>query len=190
MTLTRKQGRSPKTKGTRNERKAAKELNRHLKTLEAVRVPGSGAFSHRRDDCEDPHFQGDLQVRREIDRRIMECVEVKVRDPGKSTITIATMDGKGWRQGRRGLMCRYDRGPFLCSVWDWVYDELAVKAGRDPGAPMTYRYKTRGITLTNITDAVARELYPIHWGAAVYMDVGMFAALLEEAHGDVLETPQ
>lgn len=174
-------GRSAKQKGSRNERKAVKELNRHLKTLYARRVPGSGAFSYRFGGPGDPHFAGDVQIRRNSNHSTVEYIEVKARDPGKCPITIAQMNG--WREGRRILMARHDRGLFLCSMWATVWDELK---GDDFAHPSVLGGKTRGVQLQQVAGFVPAGS-AVLWGGVAYMDVRTLCELLEWMYADQLD---
>ena len=178
----RLQGRSCKRKGSANERRAARDLNRLLTgRLSAERVPGSGAFAHR-GSCADPAWQGDVQVHAS-DGRIVEYIEVKVADPCCSSgpITIARMDGQGWRKHRRCLMCRHDRGEWLCSVWAEVWNELLVKRA-DPVGAVYLGSRTRGVTVSDVHRAIHNQ--PVQWGCAVYMTLPMFAELLSDVYGE------
>ena len=170
---------SPKRKGDYNERLAVKELNKFLagSGLVAVRVPGSGAFSHRLDNCYDPHYAGDVQIRREADQHIFTTVEVKAR--GKH-INIADMDG--WRKGRVSLMARQDRGPFLCSAWAHYWDSLnAMRADGEMPFNET-EGKTRGVRLADVHRSIEYGL-PIRWENVFYMTTGQFAELLISSYG-------
>ena len=169
-----------KRKGTRNENKAAKELDRHLISLSVVRVPGSGAFAHR-GEFVDPAFAGDLQVRSSNHRNV-EYIEVKVRDPQSNAITIAQMDR--WREGRRIVMARQDRGLWLCSLWCSVWDELCGKAGEEPFVTALDE-PTRGVKITEIQhNAMVHGGGWIVWGDAAYGTVRQLGELLEAAHGE------
>lgn len=189
--LKTKTGSSPRRKGIKNELRAVKELNKWLVTLYAVRVPGSGAFAYQGGGPGDPHFQGDIQIRRKCDHRIVEKIESKLRDPmgKKGPITISKMNG--WRSGRRILMARHDRGEFLCSVWFDVWEELVAKGDGQPelisvrpGTP------TRGVGLSDVQTLLAEWCdfdpggYAAHWADTAYMNTKSLCALLEEAHGD------
>ena len=183
----RLQGRSCKRKGSANERRAARDLNRHLTGgLSARRVPGSGAFAHR-GSCGDAAWMGDVQILTP-EGRIVEYVEVKVADPCCSSgpITIARMDGKGWRKHRRCLMCRHDRGEWLCSVWIDVWEEMMLAGGHFYASFLdTIRLPTRGVTVCNVEAAIiARGNGPVQMGRAIYMTLPMFAGLLSEVYGE------
>jgi hypothetical protein len=166
-------GKSSKRKGSAGEREAAKVLNRYLKApLECRRVPGSGALSFRRDNMDDPHFAGDLQIRR--DGRIVEYVEVKRAKPG--AITIATMDR--WRRHRRFLMCRQDRSEWVGSIW-----ASALDLPRNFCVDYQHR-KTRGVSILEVLAAIHASSLCVFWGSAIYMSARMLCELLLERHGD------
>lgn len=178
-------GKSSKRKGTAGEREAAKVLNRYLTGgLEARRVPGSGALSFRRDHMDDPHFAGDIQIR--LNGRILEYVEVKRAKPG--AITIATMDR--WREHRRLLMCRQDRGDWIASMWARVWDEWNEFGARQFLRSMSRCYcdyqdvGTRGVRLPAITSAIHTAQLAVLWGAAFYMSPKMLAEMLTERYGE------
>ena len=182
------QGRSCKRKGSANERRAARDLNRHLTGgLSARRVPGSGAFAHR-GSCGDAAWMGDVQILTP-EGRIVEYVEVKVADPCCSSgpITIARMDGKGWRKHRRCLMCRHDRGEWLCSVWIDVWDELVAHHGPAPCWHICVKDngRVRGVTVSDVLAAIRKWNYAaVLWGSAAYMRLCHFAGLLSEVYGE------
>ena len=168
-------GLSAKRKGSRNERLAVKELSRYLTTLYARRVPGSGAFSHRFDGGEEPQFMGDIQIRTQ--RHVtVEYIEVKCRNPMSKPITIADMDR--WRKGRRILMARHDRGSWLCSMWATVWDDLCP--AWEQWIEVIDR-PTRGVELQDICPVAGGGM---HWGAAIYMDAGTLADILEAKYGE------
>ena len=192
MAIRQTRGLSPKRKGKRNEKKAERDLNRWFRRfgglIEARYVPGSGAYSHRADLSEDPHYSGDIQIRRTRDNHILDYIEIKVRDPAKRTITIAMMNGNGWRAGRRHLMCRYDHGNWLCSMWPVAWDELQQQHGDDEWEFLDMTASARGIGLTGIADELNDAYEPaVRWGGAFYLNIEDFARLLYAALAAALE---
>ena len=167
-------GTTSQRKGSRGEREAVRVLSEHLRTLEARRFP--------RDKRRDPQRPGDIELRT-TDFRIVEYIEVKRANPNrqKGPITIAEMDT--WRRERRLLMCRQDRGDWLCSMWATVSDELMPT-----GAGVAVLHadaKTRGIRLAEIQVKMREWNQPVWWGAAIYMTVQQLAECLEDRYGDV-----
>ena len=177
-----------KQKGDRAERKLAKELNRHLARLEsnltAKRVPGSGAFATRVDGHQDGNWAGDVQVL--CGGRIVERIEVKCRDPLKHEITIADMNR--WREGRRILAAKHDRGEFLVSLWATAWDDICKLGG---GEPEGWRIQpvvgpTRGVKLSGMAVSMWC-LAVIVWAGVVYMDTRCLTELLHRAYGESLD---
>ena len=182
-------GRAAKRKGDAREREFARILSRHLVSLKAVRIPGSGGFSHR-GGGEDPAFGGDVQVRRQRDNSTVARIEVKCRDAQKQrgVITIAAMNR--WRPniGRfphSGILaCRQDRGTWLCSVWDGTWDSLCEMAGEEPYVSCVHQ-NARGVALTEVQAvSIARGDPWILWEGAAYGSVAQLAELLEAAEGE------
>ncbi|GAG29743.1 unnamed protein product, partial [marine sediment metagenome] len=136
----------------------------------------------------DPYLQGDVQIRR--GGTIMEYIEVKVADPNrkKGPITIAEMDGKGWREHRRILMVRHcpGNGDWLCSMWATTWDDLLKRAhGPEPYFWFMHTALTRGVTLHEIADRIRAEGgMAVWWGAAFYMTIDKLCEMLEAAYGE------
>ena len=178
-----------KRKGDRVERLLAKELNRHLARLEsnltARRVPGSGAFATRVDGHQDGNWAGDVQIL--CGGRIVERIEVKTRNPLKHEITVADMNR--WREGRRILAAKHDRGEFLISMWATAWDDINRLGGGEPGhwwhiVSMPGVVSTRGAKLTDIARSAANA---VAWDGVVYMDARCLAELLHRAYADALD---
>ena len=177
-----------KQKGDRAERKLAKELNRHLARLEsnltAKRVPGSGAFATRVDGHQDGNWAGDVQVL--CGGRIVERIEVKCRDPLSHEITIADMNR--WREERRILAAKHDRGEFLVSLWATAWDDICKLGGGEPAywhiVSMPGVVNTRGVTLTEINRGAANAT---GWAGVVYMDTRCLTELLHRAYGEPID---
>jgi len=178
-------GRSSKDKGYRGEVRAVRDLNRHLTTLKAWRTAGSGAFATRADGHGDPYLQGDVQIRSPT--RIVEYIEVKVADPNRKRgpISIAEMDGKDWREGRRMLMCRHvpGKGQWLCSMWATTWDDICGRA-QEPRFSTVWGV-TRGVNLHDIRDFMQNGGgLPLRWGSAFYLTIDKLCQMLEAAYGE------
>jgi len=184
-----RKGRSSSQKGYRGEVQAVRDLNKRLATLKAWRTAGSGGFATRADGHADPYLQGDIQIR--TSSRIVEYIEVKVADPNrkKGPITIAEMDGKDWRQGRRILMCKHvpGGGGWLLSMWATTWDDLSGRAGCEPTFWCTAP-RTRGFTLHDVVARIsAAGGSPLRWGAAFDMPRARRREMLEAAYGEETE---
>jgi len=167
-----------KRKGSRGEREAVRVLNCIFKesgsTLRARRNPYSGA---------DAHWPGDVAIHR-LDGPEVETIEVKRAAAG--TITIAKMNGARWRANRRCLMCRHDRGPWVCSVWASVWDELVAKTGDPEPITVTRNGQARGKGLLDVleTQGAWPGGPPLVWDGVVYLTPETFCGLLTAAYGN------
>lgn len=178
--------RSRNKMGKYHEHQAERELKKHLTSLVAWVVPGSGNQAHR-DGGTNPGKVGDVQVKTK-GGRIAECIEVKSVDPMRRAgeITIAEMNG--WRKGRRILMCCHDLGEFLCSmpveVWDWFTKRTC---GGD--TIIEPQCSPRGVSINTVLAVIGDYNYSPPVGIryddiAVYMDPQTLCYLLEQAHGE------
>lgn len=188
--LKRKQGTGPRNKGRAGERQFARLLNAHFAklsgTLTAVAVPGSGALAHR-DGMEDPHFAGDVQIRRTRDKSIVDFIEVKRGDPNAKAgpIRLAHFKRGAWGKFRRMLAARHDRAEWVCWMWASTQDDLESKGGVNLLVP--------SLALEYHGTSIAELHRPLSQYGAVrlkcdlssfYMNIATLARLLDAAYGE------
>lgn len=188
--LRKKQGTGPRNKGIAGEREFAKLLTRALSrlsgTLYAVNVPGTGAFAYR-DGVEDPHFKGDIQVRRARDKSIVDFIEVKRGDPNAKAgpIRLAHFKRAKWGKHRRILAARHDKAEWVCWMWADVLDDLERAGGKEVAvAKLDLEY--RGTSIAELHRplsqyGVVRLKCDL---SSFYMNIATLARLLDAAYGE------